>query len=355
MEILHMAALAAVLLAAPFLLGALFGKETISGTYIAGVLLLWGSFESVAVMANLRRWDFQMLSRRVLSVLVALMCVGIAALCVRIIRLKKEKDIRKKENGLLREMLFIVPAFLLVGSLFFVYAPKLESWYLVPETVNTILDTNSLHGFHPLTGQPLSTPKEFGWSLMNLPAFYACLANWFQVDTAGLLFRCIPLWMLLLSFLVYYQFAVFFFDKWKKGRVLFIWVYALLLVLGDRAYMNEAYQMLHYAYEGRAVLTGILLPYCLYLLLSAFSRLSGIFKNQEGMEEEKKQISIFGIFAWMAEYVLFIASGLFVMGVDYGFGLPMTMTALSCIVGLTGLMIKLTKAFRKVGKGTWQK
>lgn len=338
MEILHTLALAAVLLAAPFLLGMLFGKRTISGTYIAGILLLWGSFEAVAVAANLRGWDFRMLSVRYLYVLVALVCAGIAALGVRMIRARKGKHTGKKERGLFKEILFIVPAFLLVGSLFFIYAPKLEGWYLVPETVNTILDTNSLHGVHPLTGQPLSTPKEFVFSLMNLSGFYACLADWFQMNTMGLLFRCMPIWMLFISFLVYYQFAAYFFAKWKNGRIIFMWVYALVLFLGDRAYMNEAYQMLHYAYEGRAVLTGILLPYCFYLLLKAFSGFFGRLRKREGMEDDKGGGAISGII-WLAEYALLIAGGLLAVGVDYGLGLPLAMTVLSCAVGIFGIMV----------------
>ncbi len=327
MEIFHILALAAVLLAAPFLLGMLFGKRTISGTYIAGILLLWGTFEAVAVAANLRGWDFQMLSGRFFYVLAAFVCAGIAAFGVRMIRSGKGKGTGKKESGLLKEVLFIAPAFLLAGSLFFLYAPKLEGWYLVPETVNTILDTNSLNGFNPLTGQPFLATKESGWSLMNLPAFYACLADWFQINTGHLLFFCISLWMLLISFLVYYQFAAYFFEKWKAGRIFFMWVYALLLFLGDRAYMNESYQMLHYAYEGRTVLTGILLPYCLYLLLTAF-------------KENRSRKAIAGNFGWLSEYALLLAGGLLAAGMDYGLGLPLAMTALSCVVGILAAIAK---------------
>ncbi|MBD5544060.1 MAG: hypothetical protein HDR01_07465 [Lachnospiraceae bacterium] len=336
MEILHLAALAAVLLAAPFLLGMLFGKRTISGTYIAGVLLLWGSFEAAAIAANLRGWDFQTLSRRFFYVFAVLLCAGMVVFCIRMIKRKRER------RQFPTELLLILPAFLLVGSLFFLYAPKLESWYLVPETVNTILDTNSLHGYNPLTGQLFLTEKQFGWSLLNLPAFYGCLINWCQVDTAGLLFRWIPLWMLFISFLVYYQFAGFFFGEWKKGRILCMWAYSLVLLLGDQAYMNEAYQMLHYAYEGKAVLTGILLPYGFYLLLSAFS---GALKNGGKTEEGKESLIIPRVLIWLAEYVLFIGSGLFAMGADYGLGLPITMTVLSCIVG--GISI--------LGKSIWKK
>ncbi len=323
MEIIHIMALAAVLLAAPFLLGMLFGKKTISGTYLSGTLLLWGSFEAVAITAGLKGWEFQMLSDRFLYVLAALMCAGLAALCVRTIKFGKGKKIGKINIELLKELLCIAPAFLLAGSLFFLYAPKLESWYLVPETVNTILDTNSLHGFNPLTGQPLSAPKEFGWTLMNLPAFYACLADWFHINTTGLLFCCISLWMLFISFLVYYQFAAYFFEKWKNGRIFFMWIYAFLFFMGDKAYMNEAYQMLHYAYEGRAVLTGILLPYCFYLLLTAF-------------KENKSRRATAG-FVWLAEYALLLAGGLLAAGLDYGLGLPLAMTALSCVVGLAAI------------------
>lgn len=359
MEIFHMAALAAMLLAAPFLLGMLFGKETVSGTYIAGALLLWGSFQAVAIAANLRGWDFQMLSRRFLFVLAALVCAGIAALCVRIIGGRKGKcagkDISKKEGEPWKELLLIVPAFLLVGSLFFVYAPKLESWYLVPETVNTILDTNSLHGFHPLTGQPLSLPKGFGERLMNLPAFYACLARWFQLETTGLLFHGMSLWVLFISFLVYNQFAAFFFGKWQKGRILFMWVYALVLLLGDGAYMNEAYQMLHYAYEGRAVLTGVLLPYCLYLLLTAFFGFSVRLKHQEGVAEGKGRINIFRVFSGIAEYVLLFLGGLLVLGVDYGLGLLSAMTVLSCIAGVFRFLVnRLSERRRKGNKSMKQ-
>lgn len=334
MEIVRMFILIVVLLAAPFLLGMLFGKKSISGTYIAGVLLLWGSFETVAMAAVIRGWDVTRLAVRFSYVLLLLAGAGAAVFCVRMVRRKKPGILEKEKNGCLGEMLLILPAFALVGSFLFFHAPKLESWYLVPETVNTMIDTGSLQGYNPLTGQPLAAPKGIGQSFLNLPAFYACLAKWFQVDTKTLLFRLMPLWILFISFLVFYQFAAFLFGKWKKGRILFLWVYALVLLLGDRAYMNESYQMLHYAYEGRAILTGILLPYCFYLFSVAGSGLA--------KWEEKRRIRIVGSLVWLMEYMLVIVSGLFVGGADYGLGLLMAMTLLSCLAGAISLVIGLS-------------
>ena len=334
MEIIRMFILIVVLFAAPFLPGMLFGKKSISGTYIAGMLLLWGSFEIVAMAAVIRGWDITKLAERSCYVLLLLGGAGAAVFCIQMVRKKRSGILKEEKNGCLREMVLIVPAFVLAGSSLFFYAPKLESWYLVPETVNTILDTGSLQGYNPLTGQPLGAPKGIGESFLNLPAFYACLAKWFQVDIKVLLFRLMPFWVLFISFLVFYQFAAFLFGKWKKGRILFLWVYALVLLLGDRAYMNESYQMLHYAYEGRAILTGILLPYCFYLFSVAGT---GLVKG-----EEKRRIRVVGSLVWLMEYILVIVSGLFVGGADYGLGLLMAMTVLSCLVGAIGGVIRLS-------------
>lgn len=333
------------LLAAPFLMGVIFGKKTIAGTYISGVLLLWGSFELVSMAAVIKGWDLKALCKWAILVWAAFLVVGAVVFCVKM---------PKKEKPFLKEGLMILPAFCLVGSLFFIYAPKLESWYLVPETVTTILDTNSLHGFNPLTGQPLGIAKSFTDSLCNLSAFYACLAQWLHVDTGLLLFKLIPLWVLLISFLVFYQFALLFFEKSEKCRILFMWIYAFVLLFGDKAYMNEAYQMLHYAYEGRAVLTGILLPYCFYLFAACFVKEAGT--GGKGTKEvirgrlKGQQVCRRG--GYVAEYVLVLLSGLFAAGMDYGAGLLAAMT----VIGVLSDCIRhFFGRLRKVGNFKWQK
>lgn len=326
MDIFWNMILITVLLAAPLLAGCLFGKQSLSRTYLRGVLLLWGGFEIMGIVAFIKGWNFTSLSRASAPVLIGIVGAGVIMMLGMALRekkgIRKNRDKKEKKEFLI-EMLLILPAFCLVGSVFFLYSPKLESWYLVPETVTTILDTNSIHGYNPLTGQPLETPKGFGTGLLNLPVFYACLIEWFQVKQETLLFYIIPVWILFISFLVFYQFAILFFGNWKKGHVAFLWIYSFILFFGDKAYMNESYQMLHYAYEGRAILTGILLPYCFYLL-STFLIKGGELRAAKGF------LKLF------AEYVLVLFSGVFVMGVDYGFGMLFVVTLLSVFAGLIG-------------------
>lgn len=327
MELVKIVICIVVLFMAPFLVGNVFFKKTFSGTYISGVLLSLGVFEALSIVAVKKAWDFQMLSKGFLFSLVVIVCAGTVIFFTRV--LKKQRQI-KFTLFVDKEFLWILLAFCLVGSVFFIYAPKLESWYLVPETVTTILDTNSLHGYNPLTGQPLAVAKSLRDSLINLPAFYACLIEWFGVGQSVVLFKIIPLWVLFISFMVFYRVASFIFQDSKVERTVFMWVYAIVLFCGDKAYMNESYQMLHYAYEGRAILTGVLLPYCFYLLITAFAK------------QVKKTVAFI---KYIAEYILVFVCGLLTMGVDYGLGLPGAMTLIGIITGSIWLL------FQKIRKG----
>lgn len=317
-----------ILFIAPFLVGNLFLKKTISGTYISGVLLMLGLFELVSVKAVRGKWNFIELYHAFLITEVLLFLAGTACFFVRRAKgqWRLQVDFRR-----IKKYLWLVPAFCLALAGIFACQPKLESWYLVPETVTTILDTNSLHGYHPLTGQPLAVEKSFRDSLYNLPAFYACLLRCFGIGQEMLLFRVIPVFVLLVSFFVFYQIGVYFFSTSAVGEVIFLWVYALVLVCGENAYMNEAYQLLHYAYEGRAVLSSVLLPYCFYLLLSFF--------DEKGKITRKFQASF-------AELVLVLLSGVLVMGIDYGLGL----SGMMLLTGGTAGAGVLLWSRRKAGK-----
>ena len=332
MELIQMAICIAVLLIAPFLLGNLFLKKTISGTYISGVLLWFGIFELISVAAVKKAWDFQTLSKRFFIVFCILGCLGAVCFFIRVV---KKQWTLKGMLSVYKEILWLIPAFCLVAVVFFVYVPKLESWYLVPETVTTILDTNSLHGYNPLTGQPLTAAKSMRDSLINLPAFYACLIDWFQIRQGILLFKIIPVWVLFVSFLVFYQLAAFFFKELKVERIVFMWVYALVLFCGDRAYMNESYQLLHYAYEGRAILTAVLLPYCFYLIASFFTKESNGLKVTMAVK-------------YAIEYMFILICGVLVTGIDYGIGLPCAMTIIGFVTGCVWLLSgKIRKCRRK--------
>ncbi len=348
MEGLNIILLIGVLLFVPYLLGTLFIGQTKSRQYINGVLLLFGLFlvNSIwAVKANMNLTEMSNNFNTILIIAVVFAVIfQIIFILYRALKNKEKKKMSKRlfDKSRIMECAGIAAAFLFVAITFFIYSPLLESRFMMPETVVTMLETNSLSGFNPLTGELIEVSGSLKENLYSLPGFYAWMAINLQLDVLKILFQIVPVWILFISFLVFYQFSQLFFKESNKARIIFMWAYALVILFGDMAYMNEAYQMLHYAYEGTTILACILLPYCLYLLFQMFFCENNI--------ESKKKAGI--ILRFVIELLIILTAGVMVTVRDFGIGLLAAMIGIVLIVRLAILTACL---LRKVKEKVWQR
>lgn len=332
----------------PYLLGTFLAGQTKSRQYINGILLLFSMFEIHYLWARRENMSMQEMSQNFSMIISIILILAVIFQIIFVfLRWKKNKEKKKQFKNLLNkekvaEFAVIAGAFFFVSITFFINRPLLESRFMLPETAVTMLQTNSLSGYNPLTGELIETAGSLKESLYSLPAFYAWLSIGTQINILSLLFQIVPIWVLFISFLVFYQFAKLFFAENGKARKLFMWIYALVLLFGDEAYMNEAYQLLHYAYEGTTILACVLLPYCFFLMFSMF------FGEKNG--NEKKRIGSF--LCVIVELIIVLVAGFMAAVWDFGAGLLIAMIGTVLLIKMTVIVLGL---LGKVKEKVWQR
>lgn len=135
------------------------------------------------------------------------------------------------------------------------------------ETVNTMLITDTIYRFNPMTGQPYVLGMPLRLKLLCLPTLYAILCELFGMNAAYLVWRVVPVLVLLCSYLAFAAVAKALFPAGHKQRALFLVLVALLMWVGTNAYGMDGFGLQYSAWRGVSLRAGILLPYTFSLLL----------------------------------------------------------------------------------------
>lgn len=135
------------------------------------------------------------------------------------------------------------------------------------ETVNTMLATDTIYRFNPMTGQPYVLGMPTRLKLLCLPTLYAILCELFGMNASYLVWRVVPVLVLLGSYLAFATVAKALFPAGHKQRALFLVLVALLMWVGTNAYGMDGFGLQYTAWRGVSLRAGILLPYTFGLLL----------------------------------------------------------------------------------------
>jgi len=135
------------------------------------------------------------------------------------------------------------------------------------ETVNTMLQTNTVYQVNPMTGQAYDLGMPMRLKILCLPTFYTILCRIFSASALTMVGRILPICVLLLAYLTYGTLAEAFFpgDRWKK--VIFMILVGILIQFGDYMYGMEGFGLLSAGYRGVTIRMAILMPYTISLIL----------------------------------------------------------------------------------------
>lgn len=137
------------------------------------------------------------------------------------------------------------------------------------ETVESFLQTNAVYAVNPLTGRAYTTGIPLRIKLLGLPTLYGALCDVFGITGADLVWKYIPVLVLVLSYNAYWLIAGVLFDKKSERdkQLIFMVFVALLFCVGDYAYGMDGFGILHCGYQGVVIRNMVLVPYTLALTL----------------------------------------------------------------------------------------
>ncbi len=135
------------------------------------------------------------------------------------------------------------------------------------ETVESFLQTDGIYTVNPLTGRGYEAGIPFRIKILGLPTLYAMLCNLFGIATTELVWRMIPVMVLLLSYCAFWVLGKVLFDSDKEGekRLLFMVFTALLFCVGDYAFGMDGFGLLHCGYRAVTIRNLVLIPYAFFL------------------------------------------------------------------------------------------
>lgn len=261
----------AILLFLPMLIGMLLHKvikETKKNkivTYLMGVLMLFFLFELVVTIGIKLELTFSAVFTIFMAIcfLLIIITLGICRKEIKTLTLELQEQLTLNLGRIVIVILFV---FLCIN--FFIYKPS-NSSDIIEETIRTTLATNTIYQYNPITGGEFVNGMFPITKLSTLPIFYAGIAQISEIPVGQLLYQVIPIWILFMSFLVFYQWGCKLFDSEKKKNTFLIWC-GMLLLFAEEGSAHLSFQLLHSTWVGNTIVISVIIPFFLYMGLSCW-------------------------------------------------------------------------------------
>ncbi len=266
--------LPAFLLFVAYLMGSLIKKllhdseQKFPEAVLVGTLLMLLLWEFLVLPAIKLVASFSVVSRIYSGLLLAIFVLSFV-FCSKDIR-KQWKSASVHASGLI---LALIMLFALQIGFFLTLEPDVSEDFTV-ETVNTTIQSDLIYENHPGMGDTFVYGITFRGKLVSLPLFYAYLKELFFVGelfpchASVLVYRVIPIWGLLLSYLVYWLWADVFFGKMDMSRnriVLFFIGLGFINIFGAFSEDSIFYYQMYRGFRGETIVFAVLIPYTIYL------------------------------------------------------------------------------------------
>ncbi len=152
---------------------------------------------------------------------------------------------------------------------------------MTAETVESFLSTDGVYQVNPLTGRPYEIGVPLRIQVLCLPTLYGILCRIFGLPVTTMVWKLVPLHVLLMSYSAFDTIGRALFAEDKKGkrrerqaRLLFMTLVAVILCMGDYLYGMDGFGLLYCGYRGVTIRGAVLLPYVFGLALRRKWRLS---------------------------------------------------------------------------------
>lgn len=140
---------------------------------------------------------------------------------------------------------------------------------LTIETVQTILATDTVYQYNPLTGEAFTAGMPSRLKLLVLPVLYSALVKWTGLPAQKVVYELVPVCTLCLSYLVYGCWSKVVFPNSREKQCRFVLFVAVLYQFGAYGPLSDGMRVLQSGFTGESIRALVLLP---YVLLSCMQR-----------------------------------------------------------------------------------
>lgn len=223
------------------------------------------------------------------------MCIFYSVLLILIVAINAVfLSKRIYENLVVKEPISIEPIVMIVVIIliqvagFFILMPDVTADYTL-ETVNTTIVSDSIYKYNPGTGKVFQNGLTLRGGIVTLPIFYAYLekvfnhvsisGNDFTGNIACLIYRAIPTWGLLLSFICYGTWANYLFKKDKRIQLkvaIFLTGLGLLNICGMFSKNCIFYNQMFRGFRGETICFSVIIPYAIYCLMKMINNKNNV-------------------------------------------------------------------------------
>lgn len=238
---------------------------------IVGWLVVIGLAEAAHLAAVFLGWSLSKVTGAFAIAGLVISCVGCIVWLISRRSVEKVKKTSPRELTPLRFgmiLAFVLPVIWQIMTIV-----SQESVYRVgdmtAETVESFLEEDSIYAVNPLTGKPYEAGIPLRIKILGLPTLYAVLCNLFGVSSMELVWKYIPILVLILSYGAFGIIGRALFDR-EKDRdncLLFMAFTALVFCAGDYALGMDGFGLLHGGFRGVTIRNMVLVPYAFSLAL----------------------------------------------------------------------------------------
>lgn len=241
---------------------------------INGVIALWGIFEVLAFAFSILKLK---LSTVTIALLILMILGGIYRYCI-----KKETCVLKKCRVTLKKnmklnMLKIVMGCLIlfqIVSVSLFWHEDLDDATYVGVSVTSYY-TNTINQISPDTGEEVRLSDLREYALSEFPVFWAMWARIFRIHPAILMRTFLPIFLIVLTYLIYWKIGELLFEK-EEERYWFLIFLSIINLFGGFSVRSTSSFLLYRIWQGKAVLCNIIIPLYIYYYMRAQREIKNI-------------------------------------------------------------------------------
>lgn len=135
------------------------------------------------------------------------------------------------------------------------------------ETVASFLENGSIYQINPMTGNAYAAGMPNRIKILCLPSLYAMLSSLFSVEPGTMVWRVIPLAVLIGCYAAYFCLGSSLFPGDRCRQLCFLIITAILIWVGSYRYGMDGFGILYSGWRGVVWRNAVLIPYAVSLCL----------------------------------------------------------------------------------------
>ena len=258
----------------PILIGSLYiedkdktGDSSIIRSYAQGIFMMWGIFQIIVIPLLLMRKSLTLL-----TVIWSIVIIGLCLLAAFKGRGKITSLFKIKPNLKSYISWTLIVALLLIAFQTYMLTTRMhqdadDAFYVASAT--TALETDTIFSLSPYTGGPYSSlPTRY--ALSPFFAFTAMIAKICGIHPAIVAHTLFPMILIPLAYMVYALLGRHYFKNRTKAVGIFLITISLIQMFSAFSVYTTGVFTLTRIWQGKATLTGILIPAIFCFSMSAF-------------------------------------------------------------------------------------